>query len=106
VDTRQVGMADPRDAVLSLKQISLDFPAGTSEAEARNRATAFAQGVQQIPGCGAADSAGAALGAAVVTNDEIPVRALPDALQQVVLQLNIGEVTPPFGSLEEGVRVL
>ena len=32
VDRRQVLTADPRDAVLSLKQISLDFPAGTTPA--------------------------------------------------------------------------
>jgi peptidyl-prolyl cis-trans isomerase SurA len=105
-DRRQVGMADPRDALLSLKQISIEFAPGTTEAEARAQAAAFAQGVQQIPGCGAAESAGAALGADVVTNDEIPVRALPDALQQAMLQLNIGQVTPPFGSLDEGIRVL
>ena len=106
VDSRQVGMPDPRDAVLSLMQISLDFPPGIGEDEARTRAAAFAQGVQQIPGCGAAESAAAALGATVVSNDEIPVRALPDTLQQAMLQLNVGEVTPPFGSLEEGIRVL
>jgi peptidyl-prolyl cis-trans isomerase SurA len=34
------------------------------------------------------------------------VRALPDALQQAMLQLNVGQVTPPFGSLDEGIRVL
>ncbi len=46
------------------------------------------------------------MGAQVVTNDNIPVRALPEALQQTMLKLNVGETTPPFGSLEEGVRVL
>lgn len=106
VDVRQVGMPDPRDAVLSLKQISIEFPEGISEAEARNRAAAFAQGVQQIAGCGAADEAGAALGAQVVTNDEIPVRALPEALQQAILSLDVGQATPPFGALDEGIRVL
>src|SRR3546814_5475029 len=34
IDRRQVLTADPRDAVLSLKQISLDFPAGTTQAKA------------------------------------------------------------------------
>ena len=105
-DKRQVGMADPRDAVLSLKQISLEFPQGIAEADARAQAAAFAQGVQAIRGCGEAEAAGAALGATVVTNDEIPVRALPEALQQAMLQLNVGETTPPFGSYSEGVRVL
>jgi peptidyl-prolyl cis-trans isomerase SurA len=57
-------------------------------------------------GCGDADARAATVGAQVVTNDEIPVRALPEALQQALLQLNVGQTTPPFGSLDEGVRVL
>lgn len=106
IDKRQVGMADPRDAVLSLKQISFDFPKGISEADARRNTAMFAQTVQEMRGCGDADAAAAAIGAQVVSNDDIPVRALPDTLQQTVLQLNIGQSTPPFGSLSEGVRVL
>ena len=106
IDQRQIGMADPRDAVLSLKQISLDFPQGTSEAEARRRAAAFTEAVAQMRGCGEAETGAATVGAQVVTNDEIPVRALPEPLQQALLQLNVGQATPPFGSLQEGVRVL
>jgi peptidyl-prolyl cis-trans isomerase SurA len=105
IDKRQIGMADPRDAVVSLKQISLDFAAGTSIEDARARAQAFAEGVQQIRGCGEADAAAAQIGAQVVTN-EITVRSLPEGLQSTILQLNVGQSTPPFGSLEEGVRVL
>jgi peptidyl-prolyl cis-trans isomerase SurA len=106
IDKRQVGMADPRDAVLSLKQISLDFAAGTSEAQAREKAAGFQQMVQQIRGCGEADETAAKIGAQVVTNDQMRVRDLPEALQTTLLQLNIGQATPPFGSLQEGVRVL
>lgn len=106
VDKRQVGMADPRDALLSLKQISIDFPAGTKPDVARARVEAFTKGIQAIRGCGEVDAAGAALGAEVVGNDQITVRSLPEALQSVMLELNVGQSTPPFGSLEEGVRVL
>ena len=106
IDKRQIGMADPRDALVSLKQISLDFPAGTSQDDARTRANTFAEAVAQIRGCGEADAAAAAIGAEVISNDEIAVRALPEALQQTLLELNVGQSTPPFGSLEEGVRVL
>jgi peptidyl-prolyl cis-trans isomerase SurA len=42
----------------------------------------------------------------VIGNDQITVRALPEALQQALLELNVGEATPPFGSLEDGVRAL
>jgi peptidyl-prolyl cis-trans isomerase SurA len=106
IDKRQIGVADPRDAVLSLKQIELTFPPGTSEADARTKATAFQQAVQQIHGCGEADAAGARIGAEVVTNDQIRVRDLPDALQNALLQLQVGQATPPFGDLKESVRVL
>lgn len=106
IDQRQIGMADPRDAVLSLKQISTTFPAGISEADAEARAGQFMQAVQGMRGCGDADAAAAAIGAQVVDNDQIPVRQLPEAFQSILLQLNVGQVTPPFGELTEGVRVL
>jgi peptidyl-prolyl cis-trans isomerase SurA len=106
IDKRQIGMADPRDALLSLKQISLDFPKGTAQEDAQQRATAFAQAVQQIHGCGEADAAAAAIGADVVDNDQIAVHSLPEALQNMMLELNVGQATPLFGTLDEGVRVL
>ena len=106
IDKRQVLMADPRDAVLSLKQIQITFDPGTSEATAQQRVARFTEGVQAIRGCGDAENAAAALGATVVTNDQIRVRSLPDQLQNILLQLQVGQSTPPFGSFEEGVRVL
>jgi peptidyl-prolyl cis-trans isomerase SurA len=68
IDKRQIGMADPRDAVLSLKQISIEFAPGTSVEDARTRAQAFASGVQQIRGCGEAEAGAAQICAQVVTN--------------------------------------
>jgi peptidyl-prolyl cis-trans isomerase SurA len=106
IDKRQIGMPDPRDALLSLKQISMDFAPGTPIEDARARASAFAEGVAQIRGCGEADAAAAKIGAQVVDNDQVQVRALPEQLQPALLQLNIGQYYGPFGSLEEGVRVL
>jgi peptidyl-prolyl cis-trans isomerase SurA len=105
IDKRQIGMADPRDAVVSLTQVSLDFAPGTTLDDARVRAQSFAEAVQQIRGCGEAEATAAQIGAQVVTN-EVTVRTLPEGLQSAILDLNIGQTTPPFGSLEEGVRVL
>jgi peptidyl-prolyl cis-trans isomerase SurA len=105
IDKRQIGMADPRDAVLSLMQISLDFAPGTSVEDARTRAAAFAEGVQTIRGCGDAEAGAGRIGAQVVAN-QIKVRDLPEALQSTLLELSVGQATPPFGSLEDGVRVL
>ncbi len=106
IDKRQVLTADPRDAVLSLKQITMQFPEGMSEADAQQRLDDFTVRVQQIRGCGEADAAAAEMGVDIVSNDQIRARALPAALQDTLLQLSVGQATPPFGSLEEGVRVL
>ena len=106
IDKRQVLSADPRDATLSLKQISISFPAGTKQAEATARVKAFAEGVQMLKGCGDAEAGAARLGAQVVENDQIKLRALPEQLQQMMINLQIGQTSVPFGSVEEGVRVL
>jgi len=106
VDKRQVLMADPRDAVLSLKQISISFEPGISEELAAQQVQAFSTGVQNMRGCGDADAVAGSLGASVVTNDQIRARSLPEQLQNIVLNLQVGQPTPPFGSIEEGVRVL
>jgi len=106
IDKRQVLMADPRDAVLSLKQISISFPKGISEAQAQARAGEFARAMQGAKGCGAVDQVAAGIGATVVSNDQVRARDLPGPLQSAVLGLSLGETSPPFGSIEDGVRVL
>jgi peptidyl-prolyl cis-trans isomerase SurA len=106
IDKRQVLTADPRDAILALKQISLDFAPGTTEANAQAQAEEFARAMQSARGCGGVDAVAAQVGADVVTNDQVVARDLPGPLQTVVLNLSIGETSPPFGSLDEGVRVL
>ena len=106
IDKRQVMTADPRDAVLSLKQISISFVKGTPERDAAARASTFAAMVKDIHGCGQVDAAAAKIGASVVANDQIKARDLPVALQDTILKLAVGEATPPFGSVEDGVRVL
>jgi len=105
IDKRQVLTADPRDAVLSLKQLSIAFPNMTVE-QAEARLTEFNQRVLQIRGCGDVEPVAALMGAEVITNDQISARQLPTPLQDALLGLQVGQSTPPFGSMEEGVRVL
>lgn len=57
-------------------------------------------------GCGGAEAAATRLGAELVSNDQNRVRDLPPALQEMLLSMSIGQATKPFGSLQEGVRVL
>ena len=106
IEKRQVAMADPRDALLSLKQISIAFPVGTTQEAAAATLQTFTDGVAAMRGCGDAETAATAIGASVVTNDQIRARSLPEQLQQLVLGLQLGQTTQPFGSIEDGVRVL
>jgi len=106
IDKRQVLTADPRDALLSLKQVSIAFPKGTTEAQATARAQKFAETMKAARGCASLDGIAAGLGAEVVSNEQIKARDLPGALQNMVLSLSLGETTAPFGSIADGVRVL
>ncbi|WP_414690823.1 peptidylprolyl isomerase [Novosphingobium sp. UBA6272] len=106
IDKRKVLTADPRDATLNLKQIAISFPAGTTEAQATARAQDFAAKIKAAKGCAAADAIAGQLGAEVVNNEAIKARDLPGPLQELVLGLQLGETTPPFGSIQDGVRVL
>jgi len=105
-DTRQVLTADPRDAVLSLKQLSISFPKGITRAQAEPLVQRFARSAATMGGCGRAEETAATLGAEVVSSDQVKVRDLPPALQNMMLALSIGQATSPFGTFEEGVRVL
>lgn len=99
-DTRQLGMSDPRDAVLSLMQMSLTMPAGTSQAQAQARGAALGTATQAMGGCGNAAATAQRTGAELISNDQVRVRDLPPALQQMLLALSVGQATPPFGSAE------
>jgi len=106
IDKRQVLTADPRDAVLALKQITLTLPATISEADANKRIDDFAKTIKSAKGCGAVDAVAIKFGAQVVSSDQTRARDLPAPLQSVLLALGIGETTPPFGSIQDGIRML
>ncbi|HEY0626336.1 MAG TPA: peptidylprolyl isomerase [Allosphingosinicella sp.] len=105
-DTRQELMPDERDAVLSLKQLSLRFPAGTTQAQATPQVERLIRTAQTMGGCGNAEQAAQTIGAEVTSNDQVPVRELPGPLQEMLLKLNIGQSTSPFGSVSDRVSVL
>ena len=105
IDKRQVATSDPRDSILSLKQVAITFPKGTTEPQVAPLIKRFSEETQKITGCGAADEMARGLGADVVNRDGIKIRDLPVPLQQVMLDLQVGQSTPPYGSLEDGVRV-
>jgi peptidyl-prolyl cis-trans isomerase SurA len=106
IDKRQVLTADPRDAVLALKQLSIKFAPGTTEAKAAPKVEAFAKAVASISGCGSVAGVAAQIGAEVVDSDQIRIRDLPPALQTIMTDLQVGQASRPFGSLDDGVRTL
>jgi peptidyl-prolyl cis-trans isomerase SurA len=105
-DTRKILTADPRDAVLSLKQISLTFPKGTTRAQAEPTLEKFVEATKNIGGCGGAEKIGAEFHAEVVQSDDTKMRDLPVAMQQIMMPLQVGQASVPFGSVEDSVRVL
>ena len=105
-DTRKILSADPRNAVLSLKQVSISFPAGTTKAQAEEKVARFAQAAQNVGGCGGAERIANEFNGEVVQSDQVPLRQLPAALQEMMLPMQVGQATRPFGSIEEGVRTL
>jgi peptidyl-prolyl cis-trans isomerase SurA len=105
-DTRKILTRDPRDAVLSLKQVSISFPKGTAKGMAEPIVARFAEAARTVGGCGGADKIAADFHGEVVQQDGVKMRDLPPALQQMMLPLQVGQATQPFGSLDEGVRTL
>ena len=105
-DVRKILTADPRNALLTLKQVSISFPGGTSREQAEPTVASFAQAAQNIGGCGGAERIAGEFNGEVVQSDEVKMRDLPPALQEMMLQMQVGQATRPFGSIEEGVRVL
>jgi peptidyl-prolyl cis-trans isomerase SurA len=105
-DARKKGMPDPRDAILSLKQVSISFPKGTTRPQAEPILARFADAARTVGGCGGADKLAADFHGELVQSDQVKMRDLPPALQQLMVPMQVGQATQPFGSLEEGVRVL
>ena len=105
---RQAPGADRRSARRPAgAQADLDqFRPGTNAADAQRKATEFADAMSKARGCGGVEAVAGPLGAQVVTNDQVKARDLPGPLQQALLNLAVGETSPPFGSVAEGVRVL
>ncbi|VAV91116.1 Periplasmic chaperone and peptidyl-prolyl cis-trans isomerase of outer membrane proteins SurA [hydrothermal vent metagenome] len=89
-----------------MKQLSISFPLGTTEAQATARAGQFATATRNIKGCGAANEMAAKIGADIVDNDQVRLKDLPGPLQATVAELPIGQASQPFGSVKDGVRVL
>jgi peptidyl-prolyl cis-trans isomerase SurA len=104
--TRKILTPDPRDAILSLKQVSIKFPKGTTRESAEPIVSRFAEAAKSIGGCGGAEKIATDFHGEVVSQDQVKMRDLPTALQRLMIPMQVGQATQPFGSLDEGVRLL
>ena len=106
IDKRQVLTADPRDAVIQVKQLTITFPANVSKEVAQPKLTAFTEDLKTLKGCGQVVDFAKKWNADVADSDQIKIRDLPPQLQQVLVDMRVGEATPPFGGSEGGVHSL
>ncbi len=106
LEKRQVLAADPMNAILSLKQLTIPLKPDTTEEQARARVAEIQALTQNMGGCGGVDAIAPKVGGEVASNDAVRLRDLPPALQNIMSRLSIGEATPAFGSAQEGLRVL
>ena len=105
-DTRRILTRDPRDDVLSFKQVSIIFPKGTTRQQAEPVVSRFADEAKAVAGCGGADKLAADFHAEIVQSDGVKVRDLPGTLQNMMVPMQVGQATLPYGNLDDGVRVL
>ena len=105
-DSRKVLVADPRDAVLNLKQVTVAFAPGSTKAQIETKVSSFVTASRSVGGCGGAEKLANDFNGEVVQSDQVKLKDLPEALQQMMAQMQIGQATPPFGNPQDGVRVL
>src|SRR6185369_3494046 len=86
-DTRRILTKDPRDAILSLKQVTINFPAGTTRAQAEPTVARFVEATRSVGGCGGADKLAADFHGEVVSSDQVKMRDLPPALQEMMIPM-------------------
>ena len=103
-DTRKILTARSARRRLSLKQVSINFPKGTSRAVAEPMVARFAHAARRTSEGAAARRKWRPISKGNRPERRVKLRDLPAALQQMMVQIQVGQATPPFGSLDEGVR--
>jgi len=105
-DKRQVLTNDPRDSLVTLKQVTITFPPSADKNAAQPKVTAFTEDLKNLKGCGQVKDFAAKWNAEVIDSDQLKIRDLPPQLQPLLVDMRIGEATPPFGGSEGGVHSL
>ncbi len=105
VDQREVMGADPKDAVITAKQISVPVDESLPEADRRAAVERIHKATRDFGGCGRAEALATELGGGVTNIDPQPLGQFSEGLQPLLAQLQIGQATPVFGT-QKDARVL
>ncbi len=106
VDKRQILSADPADAILAVKQITIPLDSNATQKTTEALVSRIQTATAAMGGCGGAEGVAETFGGSVVSNDQVRLGSLPPQLQQIMEPMQIGQATPPFGSRDDGLRVL
>jgi peptidyl-prolyl cis-trans isomerase SurA len=102
---RKTLAADPLDATLTLRQISLPFPVGSTQDQAEALVQKLAAATQNTSGCGRADEIAKQINGKVSDLPPAKIRELPEGLHKQLEDLKIGQITETFGTAKDA-RVL
>jgi len=104
IDKRQILTSDPRDALIQVKQVTISFAPNVTKEQAQPKVLAFTEDLKTLKGCGQVADFAKKWNATVVDSDQIKIHDLPPQLQQVLIDMRVGEATPPFGGSEGGIH--
>jgi peptidyl-prolyl cis-trans isomerase SurA len=104
-EKRKTLAANPLDAVLTLKQVSIPFSEGMTQDKAEAVVQALASASRATTGCGRADELAARLKGKVTDLPPTRIRDLPEGLHKELELLKIGQASQPFGTARDA-RVL
>lgn len=105
LEDREIMGADPMDALLTMKQIAVPFPASAERADIEAMVLTMTEKTRSMGGCGRTEAVAAELGGEASAIEAQPVRAFPEGLQDQLLTMTIGQATPVFGT-QSDARVL
>ncbi len=102
---RKTLAADPLDSTLTMKQISLPFPEGSTQDQAEVLVKKLASATKNTSGCGRAEEIAKSVGGKALDLPPAKIRDLPQGLHTQLEALKIGQITEPFGTAKDA-RVL
>lgn len=97
-DKRKILGPEPTDAILTVKEVLIPLKEGATQQDIANLVKEMTAGGKTMGGCGGAEKFASKLNGTVNVPDPQPLRNFPEGLHQQLINLQVGEVTRPFGT--------